>query len=245
MRASAIVVCSIVGLSPVFGLAQEAWIADRACNTKSIEFTLAERAGCDRAMCAQLDAGRICACIHDVQEQTVFTMESTHGARSVWATPHLPYMGGESSLRAEEVSAADPSGSQVLVGLMSALSVGIGISRWEVWATSEQGVSKTLEVEDFGLMSFMTRAQGAPQCRLFAARWQSGWEHGRGDGLYVVGRWYDVGTKSFELAPGRPVLYRRYLHGLERERQKASAHGEPLLWFKAADTKATRHSAPF
>jgi hypothetical protein len=103
-----------------------------------------------------------------------------------------------------------------------------------VWAIDGAGPSQPLEVENYGTLSFPTVARGGTSCRLLAARWHSGSEPGRGPGTYMAGSWYAVENGAFVRVRNRPVVYRRYLFGVERARYEAENRDRPLLWYRGA-----------
>ena len=178
--------------------------------------------GCHRAFCATTPVGRLCACVKD--EHTEFQLQKT-----AWRSQRIPPMGGDAGhFRLDRVG-----DGTLFFAMMTSESVGIAVSDWDVWAIEGQNVSKPIEVQNYGTFSFATKpSTGA--CLLLAARWHTGWEPGRGHGMYVAGSWYAIENGRFERVEDRPAIYRRYLSGLERARYDAEERNQPLTWFRAA-----------
>jgi hypothetical protein len=77
------------------------------------------------------------------------------------------------------------------------------------------GVSKPLDVQNYGTFSFATKPAAGASCLLLAARWHSGWEPSRGHGMYIAGSWYAVENGAFARVEDRPAIYRRYVSALK------------------------------
>ena len=90
---------------------------------------------------------------------------------------------------------------QLLLGILSSQSNGMGVQYWTVWA---------IDGEDYGTMSFATRAKQESACNLLVSRWISGWEAKRGNGLYIAGLWYQLSNGEFLPNSERPSIFRRY-----------------------------------
>ena len=184
--------------------------------------------GCYRGWCSDTAFGRLCACVRENTDDIQFTLERSRG-KEVWKAAFIPPFGGEAAhFRLDRI------GEQaLLLAVLRSESVGIAVSDWSVWAIDREKVSAPLEVQNYGTFSFATKpATGA--CLLLAARWHTGWEPGRGHGMYVAGSWYAIEGGSFERVEDRPAIYRRYLSGLERARHDAEERDQPLTWFRAA-----------
>jgi hypothetical protein len=127
---------------------------------------------------------------------------------------------------------------------MRSESVGIAVSDWVVWAIDREGLSKPLEVQNYGTLSFATTARAGAACNLLAARWHSGWEPEHGHGMYIAGSWYAVGRGGFERVFDRPVVYTRYLSGVEKARYDAEGREQPFLWYRRSSTRVSTGSHP-
>ena len=179
--------------------------------------------GCLRSFCSDTPLGRLCACIRD--EQTEFKLQQV-----VWKTQRIPPMGGDPGhFRIDRIGS-----NMILFAMMTSESVGIAVSDWSVWAIDGKQVSKPLEVQNYGTLSFATKPAVGASCLLLAARWHSGWEPGRGHGMYIAGSWYAVEGNSFERIADRPTIHRRYLAGVERARYDAEERNQPFAWFRGA-----------
>ena len=111
--------------------------------------------------------------------------------------------------------------NQLLIAVLNTQSNGMGVEYWSLWFVTRDQISRPLEVNDFGVMSFLT-ASPAGKCEIFAARWRDGWEPKRGSGLYIAGHWRQISLHGdISIDWDRPVLYRRYLFDLERQRNGA------------------------
>jgi len=183
---------------------------------------------CHRAWCATTELGKLCACVKEASDDTHFVLERATGARQAWKAPFIPTMGGDAShFRIDRVG-----DGRLFFGVMRGESVGIAVSTWTVWAIDRDQVSKPLEVQNYGTLSFATMARAGASCDLLAARWHSGWEPGRGHGMDIAGSWYAVERGAFERVFDRPVIYVRYLSGVERGRYDAESRDQPLLWYR-------------
>ena len=125
---------------------------------------------CHRAWCYTSGLGKLCACVKSDPEDTHFTRERVTGTREAWKAPFVPPMGGDvNHFRINRVG-----DGRLFLGVMSQESVGIAVSTWTVWAIDRDQVSKPLEVQNYGTLSFATMARAGASCDLLAARWHSG-----------------------------------------------------------------------
>jgi len=201
----------------------ENWRRDKLCGERLPPMANASVEGCLRSFCADTPLGKLCACVKD--EQTDFRLQQT-----AWKVQRIPAMGGDADhFRLDRIG-----DRRLFVAMMTSESVGIAVSDWSVWAIDGGKVSKPIEVQNYGTLSFATKQAAGASCLLLAARWHSGWEPGRGHGMYIAGSWYAVEGGAFERLEGRPTIYRRYLAGIERARYEAEERNVPLQWFRAA-----------
>ena len=206
----------------------ERWRRDKPCGERESSMTSVNITGCHRAWCAETAVGKLCACVKEASEDTRFVLERTTGNQQTWSVPLIPPMGGdESHFRIDRVG-----DHRLLLAMMASESVGIAISTWNVWAIDREQVSKPLEVQNYGTVSFPTMARAGTPCYLLAARWYSGWEPRRGHGTYIAGSWYAVENGEFTRLEGRPTIHLRYLFGVERARYEAEERGKPFLWYR-------------
>ena len=188
--------------------------------------------GCHRAWCSDTALGKLGACVGD--DQTQLVLEPAPGSRKTWNAPFIPPMGGEAThFRIDSIGKG-----RLLFAMMTSESVGIAISTWVLWALEADRISKPLEVQNYGTISFATTARAGSACTLLAARWHPGWEPRRGHGTYIAGSWYAIEGGEFTRVEERPAISRRYLFAVERSRYDAEERGRPLLWYRGADAVA-------
>jgi hypothetical protein len=146
---------------------------------------------------------------------------------------------------------ADLTGSgreDIVVATMNGVSNGMGVEYWEVRAIVEGKLSNPVNVEDYGVMGYLTKAKSDKRCMLLVTSWNNGWEPKRGYGLYLSGQWfaYSNSTGEFYRVLDRPAVHRRYLYGFERLRLSELAKEDrvPLLWFHDKDAKTGQQVVP-
>jgi hypothetical protein len=210
------------------------WRHDKPCGQRQAAMAPVATKEFYRLWCAQTGLGRLCAGVKEGAEDTHFSLERAGGARETWKAPFVPPFGGDTNhFRIDRVG-----DGRLFFAVMRGESVGIAVSDWTVWAIDRERVSRPLEVQNYGTLSFATLPQGSSSaCYLLAARWHSGSEPGRGHGMYIAGSWYAVERGSFERVFDRPVVYVRYLSGVERARYDAESHDQPLLWYRHPSVK--------
>ncbi|HET9466175.1 MAG TPA: hypothetical protein VFO71_11635 [Gemmatimonadales bacterium] len=209
------------------------WRQDESCGQRQSAMAPVKDKACYRAWCSTTELGRLCACVKEDTDDTHFALERVTGARQTWKAPLVPPLGGDAShFRIDRVG-----DGRLFFGVMAGESVGIAVSNWTVWAIDREGLSKPLEVQNYGTLSYATMARPGASCYLLAARWHSGWEPGRGHGMYIAGSWYAVESGAFVRVLDRPVVYVRYLSGVERARYDAEGRDQPLLWYRHPGVK--------
>ena len=206
------------------------WRRDKPCGERHSAMAAVEIKGCHRAWCSDTALGKLCACVKDDPDQTQFVLERTAGSRQAWSIPLIPQMGGD----ANHFRIDNAGDGKLLVAMMRSESVGIAVSTWIVWAIDRDKASKPLEMQNYGTFSFPTAGRTGIACHLLAARWHSGWEPRRGHGMYVAGSWYAIENGEFTRMENRPVIYLRYLSGVERGRYAAEERNQPLVWYRKA-----------
>ena len=204
------------------------WRHDKPCGQRQASMAPADSKECHRAWCATTELGKLCACVKADSDDTHFSLERSAGARQAWKASFVPPMGGD----ADHFRIDRLGDGRLLFAVKSQESVGIAISTWSVWAIDRERLSKPLEVQNYGTLSFATTVRAGASCKLLAARWHSGWEPGRGHGTYIAGSWYALERDAFERVFDRPVVYVRYLSGVERARYDAESRDRPFLWYR-------------
>ena len=204
------------------------WRQDKPCGQRQAAMVPVKDKACYRAWCAQTELGKLCTCVKEDTDDTHFELERAAGSRQAWKAPFVPPLGGDGHhFRIDRVG-----DGRLFFGVMTGESVGIAVSNWTVWTIDRERLSKPLKVQNYGTLSFATMAQAGGACYLLAARWHSGWEPGRGHGTYIAGSWYAVERGEFERIFDRPVVYVRYLSGVEHARYDAESRDQPLLWYR-------------
>ena len=220
-------------LAPPLRAQDDAWRNDRACGKREAAMAPAQNTACYRSWCAPTELGRLCACVREDTSDARFSLERAAGAKLEWTGAFVPPFGGDAGhFRIDRVG-----DGRLFLAVMRSESVGIAVSDWVVWAIDREKVSKPVEVQNYGTLSFATMPRAGAACYLLAAHWHSGWEPGRGHGMYIAGSWYEVERGAFERVFDRPVVYTRYLSGVERGRYEAEEHDQPFLWYRRPSTR--------
>jgi hypothetical protein len=225
--------------------ALQPWRQDGACDVKPLTMPApVARPGCALAWRIALEPGQqldICQVEEDVG-RVKFELSSASEDPSMWELAVMGTTFEANAVRIERARRTEDGQWRTLLAVRTAQTQGMGVSRWSILsleATSQ--VSEPVETEDWGVMSFATQLPAAKGCHVLISRWLPGHEPGegagRGDGLYVVGRWYQWGRDGFLPHPTRPVVYRRYLRELERLRDDALDAGRPAHWAVSPRTK--------
>jgi hypothetical protein len=208
----------------------EKWRRDTPCGERQAAMQPASTQGCYRAWCSDTALGKLCACVRESTEDLQFILERATRGNETWTARFVPPLGGDAGhFRIDRISERN-----LLFAVMRSESVGIAASDWSVWAIDDEKVSKPLEVQNYGTLSFATKPSAGASCLLLAARWHSGWEPRRGHGMYIAGSWYAVENGAFARVEDRPAIYRRYLSGLESARYDAEERNRPVPWFRSA-----------
>ena len=235
---SAIAYISTFGIAALSYASPESWRNDKECGKRLPIPIKAEIAGCQKAFCIQLlKSSRICSCLSSIEddegnnEGSIF-IERSGKIVERWKAKLYP-PADENSFRVDSVKRTDNEEDDLLVGAMETQSNGMGVQYWTVWVVSKAGISKPLDIQDYGIVGFLTRGTGEKECNLLATRWMEGSEPERGTGLYLVGRWFKVIDGNLTPHFNRPAIYRRYLLSFQQQRNNAMSTDQPkpLLWF--------------
>jgi hypothetical protein len=217
----------------------EAWRTDQACGERLADFQATTLKACIRAFCATLpDHTQLCACEkEDANDVMEVERIAVNGQKTFLLKTTIPFSFGAESFSLHSVDFAGNGKNQLLLGILSSQSNGMAVQYWTVWAIDGDQVSKPIEMEDYGTMSFTTRAKQESACNLLVSRWISGWEAKRGNGLYIAGLWYQLSNGEFLPNSERPTIFRRYSSELERQREQAlyQQGTKPILWYKSRD----------
>lgn len=213
------------------------WRHDGTCGTDLRELEPAEVPNCEIALCGDISPihSKVCACLRSSDTgETEISVSDGHSSRTV-ITAVSPFED-----RSFRIIAADFLGtgeSEVLVAVLNTASNGMGVEYWSLWVVGPNVLSGPLKVNDFGVMSFLTSTPEG-KCEIFAASWRPGWEPKRGQGLYIVGQWYEMLGDDLLTDWDRPALYRRYSFELERQRNEALSRPQRQLspWHKSLMT---------
>ena len=150
-----------------------------------------------------------------------------------WDTEAMPPM-LPSVFTAERIDLDGDGKRELVVGVMTTESNGIGISLWRVSVigvdarTHRTKLLDTVELQNYGDTSGFFRLPDRPGCRLLASEWKWGNDPRRGTGMYVHGRWLRWTGRAFETDPSLRRLRRRYLFGFERAHLDGP---KPMRWF--------------
>jgi len=238
----AISILVFVGIStPIFASEPDNWRNDKVCGRKLSIPIKSDIKGCQEAYCVHLStSSRICSCLKSTEfNKGTILIEKSGTVIREWDTPLLaPLMSlNEYGFRVDAADLKGDGKEELIVAALDAVSNGMAVEYWTVWAVNGTAVSKPVSIMDYGRMGFLTQNKAEPGCKLLVTRWMEGYEPKRKDGLYLVGQWFDIG--NFEdggslMSADRPVIYRRYLYSFESQREEAK---KPLLWFHNLATK--------
>ena len=230
----------VFGLLPSAALATESWRKDAPCGSPLASPKPAEKEGCWSSYCGEAPAfGRVCACQKSESSDEV-ELTLARGDRvlerfsaELWHEP----LGAE-SLRLDEVDFDGDGRKELLIGLLTSRGQGMAVAEWSLWRFDGDALSHPVTVHDYGIVGFPTCAQGGKGALLLVTRWMDGWEPRRGDGLYLVGRWFEATSDAFQPAE-RPMVYRRFLSGLDNERARALTGDlpQPIRWYATPETR--------
>ena len=232
-----ILFCHFIAAS-ASALENDAWKNDKLCHVRTIESERTTIQGCLYSYCANISKTfRICACLPsiDSDEGSVFFEKERHKIKQ-WKATLYP-SSDVSFLRVDALNLAGDKEDEFLVATMINESNGMGIQYWDVRAISNEIVSNSMEIEDYGVLGYPTQGDGNT-CLVLSTRWFEGREPKLGDGLYLVGHWFELKENEFHSVYGRPVVWHRYTYSLEKKRLEAmSVENEQVLWFKDISSK--------
>lgn len=192
-----------------------------------------------RSHCAQAGKNlRICKAISGADVAFVFELNSTQIGK--W--PTSTSTGGGSRF---EVLKGDLDGDQIdeiivanLIGISS-----MGIHWWTISIFPNPqvfGFQPPLEfsVEEFGARGTFVRHPGDRRCQILVTEWQDLDHPKRGNGMYIIGRWYHYNKGKLIPLKERPTIVRRYLFKFaEHVGRTQDDPAVPLRWFKNAQTE--------
>jgi hypothetical protein len=228
---------------------RELWRKDKPCGRRLPDLKPVTMQSCLDACCLEIPGTvRFCACQKSKDTgETQMLLERTGLPPQEWISNVFPLSFGPESFRLDAVDLDGDKKEELLIGAMTLQSMGMGVQYWTVWAANETSISEPIEIEDYGVMGFPTRAQEENRCYMLATRWIEGWEPGRGAGLYLAGRWYKYVHGEFSAVYDRPAVYHRYLYSLQDARGESFSkdHPEPLIWYASKKAHALVGPYPF
>lgn len=229
------------------------WPHDQPCAVQQQPMpTPVTRPGCALAWSVTLEATQelqICQVESDLG-RVRFQLSSTDDDPPAWEVAVMGATFEADAVRIERARRTEDGQWATLLAVRTGQTQGMGVSRWSIRSLeAEARVSEPIEADDWGTMSFATQLPATIGCHLLISRWLPGHEPGqglgRGDGLYVAGRWYRWGSDGFLPQASRPVVYRRYLRELEQLRDNALDTGRPLRWVHSPRTRSVIGPYPF
>lgn len=244
--------CIFLILSATSSLATETvtWRTERPCGQRLPSFQPTEINDCDDAYCSAIPNGsRLCACLKSEETgELIISLEPKNAPKKEWTINVIPPISVGASFDADifRLDSADLNGDgreELLFAVKEAEGQGMGVQHWRLRAINGEKVSDELQVEDYGVMSYITCSPKRKGAYLLASRWIWGREPGRGGGLYIAGQWYELGGGDLYAVPDWPSIYHRYLFSLSKERGKAL--GQPVLWHLKKDAHETIGPSPF
>jgi hypothetical protein len=212
----------------------EKWREDKPCGRQLPDFQSVKLEGCLQACCGDLPTGaRLCACLKSEDTgETQISLEPKGTQKKQWTIQVLPLVFGAEAFRLDSVDFNGDGREELLFGVMVSQGQGMGVQHWTLWALDGKEVSDEIQVDDYGVMSFLTCSAGHRGALLLGSRWIWGWEPGRGSGLYIAAQWYEFAYGRFFPTSSRPGIYHRYLFSLAEERGKElnKNYPRPVQW---------------
>jgi hypothetical protein len=223
---------------------------ENVCGKEVAKFETATVSECVRSLCVnalQIKA-RICACLknEDTGEVKLSILRGDETVVASSSTQVMPPTFEPHSLRLEVGNYAGDGSAQLLLAVKNSYGNGMEVEGWSVMRVNAHGFAPPLDVSDYGVMSFTTAARSGGRCRMLSSSWTAGSDPKRGEGLYIVGSWYDLGVEGFSPTDKRPILSHRYLYSLENERAKSkyAAEAKPVYWYKSPNASVVVGADP-
>jgi hypothetical protein len=190
--------------------------------------------------CSQVGSLRVCKTVSDAGGvDFVFDVN----ASQIGKWPTSTYTGGGSRF---EVLKGDLDGDgrdELIVANLHTVSNGMGIHTWTISVFPDPtvfGFQPPLEfsVEEFGARGTFVKHSRDKRCQILVTEWQYLDHPKRGNGMYIIGRWYYYRKGSLIPAGNRPPVVRRYLYGFAEHVGRTLDDPEvPLRWFKHRQTE--------
>jgi hypothetical protein len=193
-----------------------------------------------RSHCAQAGKDlRICKTISGAK--LAFILELKGAQIGEW--PTSTDNGGDSKF---EVLKGDLDGDrieEIVIANLAGISNGMGIHTWTISIFQNPqvfGFQPPLEfsVEEFGARGTFITHPGDRHCQILVTEWRYLDHPKRGNGMYIIGRWYKYKEGSLIPIKERATVLRRYLYGFaEHVARTQDDPGVPLRWFKHFQTE--------
>jgi hypothetical protein len=199
-----------------------------------IPYTYAE----ESSHCAQAGKNlRICKSISATGIVFVFEVNGTR----IGEWPTSSYAGSRF-----EILKGDLDGDridEIIVANLVGISCGMGIHNWKISIFPNPhilGFQPPLEfsVEDFGARGSFVRHAGDRRCQILVTEWQYLDHPERGNGMYIIGRWYNYRKGALMPVKHRPAVVRRLLYGFAEHAASTKEDPRiPLSWFNNSQTE--------
>lgn len=183
---------------------------------------------------------RICKVLSDTGIDFVFKQKGKRIGK--WPTSVLAGSGNSIF----EVLKGDLDGDQIdeiIVANLDYISNGMGIQTWTISIFPNPdifGFQPPLEfsVEEFGARGTFVKHSTDKRCQILVTEWHSLEHPKRGDGMYIIGRWYHYWKGSLIPVKDRPPVARRYLNKFAELVSRTQENPKvPLWWFQDDQTE--------
>lgn len=217
---------------PVAGAA----LQDRLCErtAASAEPQASATAGCAQAHCSAVGDETLCTC----EGPRGHRFERRRGTQVLqrWAT-EVSAMTGPGAFEVTQTDVDGDGTPEWLVARLQGISNGLGVSRHTLcvlWPGQPKRAPVCRDVSEWGALSVLVHEGGRASCSLMDSAWQSGYEPGRGQGTYAVGRVLRLQGGAWKPVPQRerPAVSRRLLREFEAERETLPLRNAKALWYQ-------------
>jgi len=194
------------------------------------------RHGCVSVGCVDLrDSEKVCECSRE-DGSVGLTLQARDRVVNEW-NGDVPGPIGTNSFTAL-VGDLDADGKdEIIVVNLQVVSNGMAVQTYGVAILDGRDRRRPpvrFEVQEFGEHDTFRYSASQQTCEILVTSWENGHDSERGWGLYMVGQWYRYREGTLVPDATRPVLSRRYLNSLQRER--FANMNKPFAWLKRAST---------
>jgi hypothetical protein len=193
----------------------------------------------ERSHCVDVGNGlRVCKYLSDTE--IFFAFEKNGRRLGQWATTGL--LGGGSRFEVLRGDLDRDGNDELILANLDSCCNSMGISRWtlSIFPNPEKGFKPPLQfsVEEYGAKGTFVKHPGDKRSQILVTDWQYIDHPKRGNGMYIIGRWFQYQAGKLIAVKSRPVIARRFLFGFAEKVDKTRGNPRiPLMWFKNLKTE--------